>query len=337
MSNEFIKDNLRVFVVPVDVLELEELSIYEKMVYIVLRSFCNPHKAEAFPSYETIAKMGSMSRRHAIRCVNSLIEKGLIKKEMRFDVTKNKQIRKTSNLYKLHTPKKRAKEVVTHSHQGGDSQSPGVVTHSHQGSDSQSPEHNQGNKINKNINGWMVGNSSQNKKTGQEDKSLALHPQNEDTDKNRAAETFSPHTENPEHTNNELTNNELIMVGKLGEASTPNDGNKSGAQRALGNDPSMDKLKKEWEHFKRFCQDQGINGSRALDMYKVWRTHYNEAPLSIVVATIRELIHDKIKINKDGWTEVEYKNMVGLFHHRMKVWREMAVAYEDIEENGGWS
>lgn len=286
MANEFIKDDMRVFVVPVDVLELEELSIHEKMVYIVLRSFCNPHKAEAFPSYETIAKMGSMSRRHAIRCVKSLIEKGLIKKEMRFAVTKNKQIRKTSNLYKLQTPKKRVKGVATDIRQGGDSQSPGVVTHSHQGSDSQSPEHNQGNKTNNNINGWLG-----------EAANKTPHSQNGDTGKKHADKPFSPDPENPE----------------------------------------TEKLKREWEHFKAFCQDNGIDGSKTMDMYKVWRTHYNEAPLSIVIATLRELLHDKIKIDKNGWTEVEYRNMVGLFHHRMRVWREMAVAYEDIDRNGGWA
>lgn len=296
MSNEFIKDDLRVFVVPVDVLELEELSIYEKMVYIVLRSFCNPHKPEAFPSYDTIAKMGSMSRRQAIYCVNSLMEKGLIKKERRYDVTKNRKIRHTSNLYTLQTPKKQRKSDCKEKR--GDSQSPnlvhdmhhpsaqhapGVVHDMHQGGAQHAPEHNQGNITNKNINGWMDGKASKNT--------------NQEENKNPADEVSQPHTENFE----------------------------------------TDKLKREWEHFKAFCQDNGIDGSKTMDMYKVWRTHYNEAPLSIVIATLRELLHDKIKIDKNGWTEVEYRNMVGLFHHRMRVWREMAVAYEDIDRNGGWA
>lgn len=292
MPNEFIKDDLRVFVVPVDVLEMEDLSIYEKMTYIVLRSFCNPHKAEAFPSYDTIAKMGSMSRRQAIYCVNSLIKKGLIKKERRYDVTKNKKIRHTSNLYTLQAPKKQkapdceekgsdnqSSDLVHSMHHPSAPHAPRVVHDMHQGGAQHAPEHNKGNITNKNINGWLVGNSAQNTKTNQKNENLTSHPEN----------------------------------------------------------PETEKLKREWEHFKTFCQDYGIDGSKTIDMYKIWRTHYNEAPISIVIATLRELIHDKVKIDENGWTEVEYRNMVGLFHHRMKVWREMAVAYEDIDNNGGWS
>jgi hypothetical protein len=135
---EFLQDNLRVFVVPVDILNVPDLTTHEKMVYIVLRSFANPHKPEAFPSYETIAKLGSMTRRHAINCVKSLVEKGLLKKEMRFDVTKDRKIRNTSNLYKLQNPK-----VVNDIHHPSESDSPPLVNDIHQGSEYSSPEQNQ--------------------------------------------------------------------------------------------------------------------------------------------------------------------------------------------------
>lgn len=254
---EYIKDSMRVFVVPVEILEIEDLSIYEKMVYITLRSYANAHKAEAFPSYATIAKMGSMSRRQAMRCVQNLIEKGLIQKETRFDVTKNKEIRQTSNLYTLQSPQQKA---VTDSHQCPPVT--GVVTDSHRGSDSESPENNH-LKEPINNNGWM-GDPAPEK-------------------------------------NNESTQDENIQ--------------------------------RDWKQFKDFCIDNGIDGSQGIDLYKVWRTHYNAAPVSIVIAMLRELLNDKIVFKKDGWTEQEYKNFVGLFHHRMKVWKEMAVAFDDE----GWS
>lgn len=119
---EFLQDNLRVFVVPVDIMDVQGLDIYEQMVYIVLRSFTNPREATAFPSYNTIAKLGRMSRRKAIDCVASLVEKGLLKKEVRLDITKNRKIRNTSNLYTVESPR--------------------GVHDVHQGSAQRAPEHN---------------------------------------------------------------------------------------------------------------------------------------------------------------------------------------------------
>jgi len=107
---DFLQDNLRVFVVPVEIMDVQDLDIYEQMVYIVLRSFTNPREATAFPSYNTIAKLGRMSRRKAIDCVTSLTEKGLLKKEIRLDVTKNRKIRNTSNLYTVQSPKEKRDE-----------------------------------------------------------------------------------------------------------------------------------------------------------------------------------------------------------------------------------
>lgn len=135
---DFLQDNLRVFVVPVEIMEIPDLDIYEQMVYIVLRSFTNPRESTAFPSYNTIAKLGRMSRRKAIDSVASLVEKGLLKKEVRLDVTKNRKIRNTSNLYTISAP-----EVVRSAHQSSAQRAPEVVRSAHQGSAQRAPEQNQ--------------------------------------------------------------------------------------------------------------------------------------------------------------------------------------------------
>lgn len=139
---EFLQDNLRVFVVPVDIMDVPDLDIYEQMVYFVLRSFANAREATAFPSYNTIAKLGRMSRRKAINCVATLVEKGLLKKEVRLDVTKHRKIRNTSNLYTIESPK-----VVHSMHQGSAQHAPGVVHSMHQGGAQHAPEHNHLTKL----------------------------------------------------------------------------------------------------------------------------------------------------------------------------------------------
>lgn len=131
-----LQDNLRVFVVPVEILEVEGLSIYEKMVYIVIRSHANIREASAFPSYSTIAKEGSMSRRKAIDAVASLVEKGLLRKEIRLDVSKNRKIRNTSNLYHLEHPRTAQKNLTSARH------APPPVHDMHHPSAPRAPEHN---------------------------------------------------------------------------------------------------------------------------------------------------------------------------------------------------
>lgn len=139
---EFLQDDLRVFVVPVDIFEVPDLTMAEQMVYIVLRSYCNPHEPVAFPSYETIAQKARMSRRNAIRIVQSLTEKGLLSKETRgkYD-PKEKTFRHTSNLYTVKTPKKPKKSSDTTS-LGSDNMSPIASDNMSPGSDTTSPEHN---------------------------------------------------------------------------------------------------------------------------------------------------------------------------------------------------
>lgn len=133
---ELLQDNLRVFVVPVEILEVEGLSIYEKMAYIVIRSHCNARGTSAFPSYSTIAREASMSRSSAIRAVEGLLQKGLLHKEIRYDVSKNRKVKHTSNNYTLENPSK----VVSHRHQCPTDTT--LVSHRHHPSVPQTPEHN---------------------------------------------------------------------------------------------------------------------------------------------------------------------------------------------------
>jgi predicted transcriptional regulator len=86
------KDNLRDgrlknwFYLENDLLDRGDLTIYEKTVYIVIARYVNSEN-KAFPSYETIAKKGSMAKIQAMRVVKSLVKKGLLKKEMRRNKT----------------------------------------------------------------------------------------------------------------------------------------------------------------------------------------------------------------------------------------------------------
>jgi len=130
------RDNLRDgrtrnwFYLENDLLDRGDLTIYEKTVYIVIARYVNGEN-KAFPSYETIAKKGSMAKVQAKRVVKSLIQKGLLKKEVR-KTKDNKSY--TSNLYTLLNPKPKdksntnEKRVVSDRYQGGVPQIPGVVS-----------------------------------------------------------------------------------------------------------------------------------------------------------------------------------------------------------------
>lgn len=138
MAKDMIKDDLRVFVVPVEILDVPDLDIYEQMVYVVLRSFSNARDNSAFPSYETIAKLGRMSRRKAIDAVNQLVEKGLVDKETRMTVTKHGKIRNTSNNYTL----KRPSQPVHNMHPDSAQRALTPVHDMHPPSAQRAPEHN---------------------------------------------------------------------------------------------------------------------------------------------------------------------------------------------------
>lgn len=138
MENGKLKDTLRVFVVPTEILDTE-LNIYEKMVYMVLRSYANGQDDTAFPSYNTIAQKGSMSKRKAIDCVKRLEELGLIKKEERLTASKNRKVSQTSNLYTIYRPS----DLVHSMHEGSAQHARGVVHNMHEGSAQHAPKKNQ--------------------------------------------------------------------------------------------------------------------------------------------------------------------------------------------------
>jgi len=125
------KDNLRDgrarnwFYLENDLLDREDLTIYEKTVYIVIARYVNSDN-KAFPSYETIARKGSMAKVQAMRVVKSLTQKGLLKKEVRNNIRNGGS---TSNLYTLLNPKPNNKTPgVSDRYPGGVPQIPGVVS-----------------------------------------------------------------------------------------------------------------------------------------------------------------------------------------------------------------
>ncbi|MEK4876462.1 helix-turn-helix domain-containing protein [Bacillus sp. FSL W8-0102] len=148
MENQ-LKDTLRVFVVPTEILDMEELTIYEKMVYVVLRSYANSQDDTAFPSYDTIAKKASMSKRKAIDCVEKLVKLGLLVKEERKKVSKKGKISPTSNLYYIRRPSEVNKGVVNDMHHPSAPDALPLVHDMHHPSAHGAPE-NKNNKITSN-------------------------------------------------------------------------------------------------------------------------------------------------------------------------------------------
>ena len=61
-----------------EIIQSEEPSIYQKMMYIVLCSHAN-ESSTCFPSYETLARKVGCSRNKAISIIRELEEKGFIK------------------------------------------------------------------------------------------------------------------------------------------------------------------------------------------------------------------------------------------------------------------
>ena len=82
---EKLKDSYRMFVVPLQILEDENLTSQEKLIFVVLRSFANPHTNVVFPSRKTIAKLASVSVSSVKRSINKLVEKGYLIKEKRYE------------------------------------------------------------------------------------------------------------------------------------------------------------------------------------------------------------------------------------------------------------
>ncbi|HBE9584890.1 TPA: helix-turn-helix domain-containing protein [Clostridioides difficile] len=84
-----------------DLVDREDLGIYEKMIYIVLARYSD-NESCCFPSYKTIALKCGCSKRQAKSVVKILENKGLIKKENRIKSNSNE---KESNIYFVLTAK----------------------------------------------------------------------------------------------------------------------------------------------------------------------------------------------------------------------------------------
>ncbi|MFX0834536.1 helix-turn-helix domain-containing protein [Escherichia coli] len=103
-----------------------------KLVLLKLADNANDN-GECYPSYHHIAKECEISKRTAMRAVDSLCEKGLLIKQPRYLIGGKEQ---TSNFYvivlpSLHGSVTVTPGVVSQSHQGSDTESPGVVSQSH--------------------------------------------------------------------------------------------------------------------------------------------------------------------------------------------------------------
>ncbi|MED4456177.1 helix-turn-helix domain-containing protein [Metabacillus fastidiosus] len=85
------------FQAPNDIFELD-LEWHEKLVYLYICRCGN--NSEAYPSYNTIAKKCSISKRKVIDVVNALVQKGLIKRQHR----KNNNDENQTNLYIIIDP-----------------------------------------------------------------------------------------------------------------------------------------------------------------------------------------------------------------------------------------
>lgn len=78
-------------------IETPLLTLHEKAVYVVLRKFAGS-KDRCFPATSTIARQAQVSRAKVYTCLNSLEEKGIIRRENRFNDDTGGR---TSNIYTI--------------------------------------------------------------------------------------------------------------------------------------------------------------------------------------------------------------------------------------------
>ncbi|ELI9381917.1 helix-turn-helix domain-containing protein [Escherichia coli] len=115
--------------------EIFHTEVGDPMHKLVLLKLADNAKdnGECYPSYHHIAKECEISKRTAMRAVDSLCKKGLLIKQPRYLIGGKEQ---TSNFYvivlpSLHGSVTVTPRVVTQSHRGSDTESPGVVSQSH--------------------------------------------------------------------------------------------------------------------------------------------------------------------------------------------------------------
>lgn len=126
---ELLKDSRKRdwFWVENDLIDREDLTIYEKMIYMTLVRHSNENSI-CFPSYRTIAQKSGCSERQAKKVVKDLEKKKLIKKENR---TKGNSKEKESNVYIVLSTKVGSEcdtqQVVNVVHNGGECDAQQVV------------------------------------------------------------------------------------------------------------------------------------------------------------------------------------------------------------------
>lgn len=163
----------------------------------------------------------------------------------------------------------------------------------------------------------------------QEPQGVSPCPKKQDTDPcPKNSTTVNRTTENMTTNNNSFTS---INSNNL-DGWTGGDALKNSESKTIGSRP-IDDVKREWERFKGLCQKEGLDGAQTMELWKIYKHQYRRAPVTVVMSILRELLHDRY--NLDG-SQQDYRSIEGLFHHRMQAWREMAVAFEDLEQNGGW-
>jgi hypothetical protein len=96
--DKFERVTVPFFQVPNEVYEMD-LKLQEQSIYIYLCR-CNNNGSTAFPSHQTIGKKTGMGKMSVIRSIESLVEKGLIKKIKRIKVCKNGTTN-DSNIYQV--------------------------------------------------------------------------------------------------------------------------------------------------------------------------------------------------------------------------------------------
>lgn len=130
---ELLKDSRKKdwFWVENDLIDREDLTIYEKMIYMTLVRHSNENSI-CFPSYRTIAQKSGCSERQAKKVAKDLEKKKLIKKENR---TKGNSKEKESNIYIVLSTKvgseRDAQQVVNVMHNGGECDAQQVVNVMH--------------------------------------------------------------------------------------------------------------------------------------------------------------------------------------------------------------
>lgn len=107
-----------------DLIDREDLSIYEKMIYIVLARYSN-EESSCFPSYKTISEKAGCSIRQVSNILNELENKELIIRENRNHEGKKE---KNSNLYFLISSKAKVQnEVPNVRHEVPNPMAPGAL------------------------------------------------------------------------------------------------------------------------------------------------------------------------------------------------------------------